>query len=522
LARSRVAAFTLLLVLLVSVAPAAAQLTDADVFVAEGILALEDKRYQDALEGFRRALATEPEHLEALYYSGVVHMALKDPEQALTYLERARAKAPRDVSIAFQLGVAYFALEEYDAASPLLEQVFTAEPGLDGIGYYTGFTRFQRGDHQGALRAFRAGRTTDADLAQLTRFYTGLALASLGLHSQAAAEVEQALRLQPASALSGPAERLRDTLISARDREKRFRGELRLGGFFDDNAAVRPDKHATDFLVSDLRQAKHETFGVLASLRLEYDWLRVGDWTSTVSYSFFTTHDNDLPSFNLRDHLLSAGVSRRDAVAGMPLSTGAQFSWDHLSLRDHEFLQRFTTVLYGALVESERHVTTAFLRSEVKEYAEKRPLPTQEFQDGENWMLGVHHVVRFEGGRHFVKGGYQIDFDDTRGRDFDYIGHKWLTGFQYTLPWQDIRLVYDFSMHFRDYRFRHAFLPLDDPDTRERNDHEMVNQVRFEWPVPWRKDLTAIADFQFTNVRSDIPVFTYHRRVVTLAIAWQF
>ena len=519
---ARPVATVLLLALLCAPPADAAQLTETDVFVGEAILAIADKRYDEAMASLQRALAGEPQHVEALYYTGVVHMARREPQQAVPFLERARAVSPRDLAIAFQLGVAYFAAEDYDRAAPLLEQAFAAEPTLDGLGYYTGFVRYQRGDHQGALRAFRAGRTSDPDLAQLTRFYTGLALASMGLHGQASAEVEQALRLQPASPLSGPAERLRDVLVSARARDRRFRGEARFGFFYDDNAVVRPQEHASDFLVNDLRRAKYESSGELFSLRLEYDWLRVADWTFNVSYSFFTTYNNDLPSLNLIDHVAAVGVSRRDVVASMPLLSGWQFSWDVLMLDSKEFLQRFGTLFYASLVESERHVTTAFFRNEVKEYTETRPHPAEEFQDAINWMFGLQHMARFNEGRHYVKAGYQVDFDDTRGRDFEYLGHKFLAGFQATLPWQEIRLIYDFAMHHRKYRFKHAFLPLDDPDTRARDDHDMVNQVRFEWPVPWGKNLTAILDFQATHVRSNFAEFTYHRRVGTLALVWAF
>src|SRR5262249_62397869 len=54
---------------------ARAQPSEADVFVAEGILALEDKKYDEALASFQRALQREPGHVEALYYSGVTLMA---------------------------------------------------------------------------------------------------------------------------------------------------------------------------------------------------------------------------------------------------------------------------------------------------------------------------------------------------------------------------------------------------------------------------------------------------------------
>jgi tetratricopeptide (TPR) repeat protein len=109
--------------------------------------------------------------------------------------------------VAFQLGLAYFAQQRYDQAEPLLEAVFRSQPELDGLGYYVGYLRHRRKDYRGALRALRAARSTDPEIQQLTRTYTGLALAALGLTAQAVAEVEQALRLAPAFPLTGPVER---------------------------------------------------------------------------------------------------------------------------------------------------------------------------------------------------------------------------------------------------------------------------------------------------------------------------
>src|SRR6266705_261286 len=123
------------------------------------------------------------------------------------------AEAQRtEADVAFQLGLAYFALEQYDRAEPLLDEALRAQPDMDGLGYYVGFLRYRKRDYRGALQAFRAGRTRDPELQQLTRLYTGLTLANLGLPGQAAAEVEQALRLAPGSPLTGPTERLRDAV----------------------------------------------------------------------------------------------------------------------------------------------------------------------------------------------------------------------------------------------------------------------------------------------------------------------
>jgi len=51
------------------------QRTEADVYVGQAIVDFDDKRYESALANLRRALEVEPDHVQALYYTGVVYMA---------------------------------------------------------------------------------------------------------------------------------------------------------------------------------------------------------------------------------------------------------------------------------------------------------------------------------------------------------------------------------------------------------------------------------------------------------------
>lgn len=67
-----------------------AQTTEADVFVAPAILDFDDKRYDDALANLRRALEIEPNHVEALYYAGVVQMARGRAEEAIPVSETVK------------------------------------------------------------------------------------------------------------------------------------------------------------------------------------------------------------------------------------------------------------------------------------------------------------------------------------------------------------------------------------------------------------------------------------------------
>jgi tetratricopeptide (TPR) repeat protein len=540
--RAPLALIVTLAIALYAIPPAArAQTTEADVFVAQAVVDFDEKQYDSALANLRRALELEPDHVEALYYMGVVNMALRRPAEAIPFLVSARQKAPNDPAINSQLGLAYVAQQQYDQAQPILESVFRSQPTLDGLGYYVGFMRYRKKDYRGALDAFRAGRTTDTDLQQLTRFYSGLALAALGLPAQAAAEVEQALRIAPSSALTAPAERLRDTIVAARSREHRLSADLRLGFFFDDNVAIVPSASTEDPGVQTLRGAKHESTGELLGVRVQYSWLKDllkrDDWDGTIGYSFFGTYNNDLPKFNIVDHMLSSEVTHRRAVGAMALQLGLQYAWDVMFLNaDSEradrdrvrgvFLSRHTVTPFAALVESDRHLTQVFGRYQSKFFDREPGTPARVVRDADNWMVGALHLIRFQSDAHFVKLGYQFDYEDAWGRDFQYRGHRLLAGGQYTLPWKAIRLKYDIDAHLRDYLHANLLTPLSAPNEKRRQDEEIVNTVRAEIPLGntcVRKDdcigWTLAAEYQRTDAHSNIPVFDYTRNVFSLILS---
>jgi tetratricopeptide (TPR) repeat protein len=463
----------------------------------------------------------EPEHREALYYTGVVHMARGRPEEAIPFLERALAKAPNNVPIIFQLGLAHFARQDYDRAQPLLERAFRADPGLDGLGYYVGFLRYRNKDYRGALNAFRGGRVSNPQLQQLTRLYTGLALAGSGLTSQATAELQEAVRLAPASAVTSSVERLRDTIVAARQAERRLAIELRLGFFYDDNVAVVPDAEPSVPATGILRHPKHESTGELFGARIDYVFFRAGAFDASAGYSFFGTYNNDLPSFNVTDHLGTLSSAYRRTLASMPLQLSSQYAFDILFLNEDEFVRRHSVTLSGALVESDRHLTQLYGRYQRKDFNELPPRPDRrDIRDANNYMGGFLHLLRFSQDRHFIKAGYQLDYEDAEGANFEYVGHRVLFGGQYTLPWKSIRLKYDFDVHIRDYSNTNTVAVLTGQSAKKRQDEEFTNIARIEVPLP--VGFTVAAEYQSSINQSNVAVFDYTRNVVSVTLTWNY
>lgn len=518
-------ALVLLAFVLATVAPAAAQPTDADVYVAEAILAVEEQQWDKALELLQRALARNPDHVEALYYTGIARMGKRQPAAAVPVLQRAHQLAPKESAIALQLGLTYIALEQFDRAAAVLEELFAREPELDSLGYYVGYLRYRKERYQDALAAFRLARTSDPTVAELTRQYTGLTLHRLGLPAQAESELSQVGQLRPASPVTAPTERLKGAAPTARESPRRFRAVVRAGVFYDDNAGAVPDEKASDPIVVALRKDSTRTTGEVFSLGLEYDWLRGRNWLGTAGFTFIGTHNNAVPKFDIQDYSGSLRVARSFTISDVVLQAGGSYVYDYLTLDNDEFVQRHAVSTYLSVAETARHLTSLLARVEVKEYNEVRPLPKAEFLDAVNYLVGAVHFVRFDSDRHFVKLGYQFDYDDTRGRNYAYHGHRLLAGAQYTLPWRDIRLVYDFDVHYRDYLYANTLLPLRRAGTRERSDLEYTQTARVDVPLPWfARDQAFYASVEYTSkiADSNLAVFSYHRNFVTVYFTWRY
>jgi tetratricopeptide (TPR) repeat protein len=501
------------------VAPAWAQRDEAEVFVANAIVAYGERRYQDAITALEEALRLDPDNVNALYYTGLVNVALERFEPAVEALERARRLQPRDPSVLFQLGALYFGLGRYDEAQPLLEEVFARNPRVDSLGYYVGFMRYRKKDYQGALRAFRAGSSDDPDVQQLTRFYGGLALGVLGLPAEASAELEEALKVRPASPLTGPAERLRGAIVATAGEQRRFRAQVRLGVLYDTNVSVIPEL-SNDPLVQALRGRDKSSPGELGAIRLDYSFFRQGGFEAIGTFSLFAVYYNRLSDFSIVNPLAGVTVAHRGVLGSVPYQASLQYAMDFFTLGDAPFVLRNTVVPSVALAWNSGNISVIQTRLQSEKFYGQGDIPGAENQNGINYMVGVTHLFRFLAGKVQLGLGYQFDYDDTEGSNFVYVGNRALASAQYMLPWYGITLSNLFDVWLRNYVNTNTVLPVAAPNTVQRFDVQYTNQLDITLPLPHNLALTL--DWQFIVQRSNLEVFRYTRNVVSLIMTWTY
>ena len=201
------------------------------------------------------------------------------------------------------------------------------------------------------------------------------------------------------------------------------------------------------------------------------------------------------------------------------------------------FWGRPNWALFASLVESESHVTTVQGGVQIKEFEETnlslfadpavRAAFAADTQSGTNWSAGVSHIVYFEEGQHFIRGGFQFDTDAAIGSNFDYKGYLIQAGGGYTLPWWDIRIGYDYDLYFRIYEnpntrlSRTGLLPDGASPMVKQKVTEHNHVVRIEKPFPY--NITASVEWQATFSRSNTDLlFDFDRQLVTGGVAWGF
>ncbi len=508
----------------------------AAVFVDRAVLAYGEKRYAEALKETEQALRLHPDSVEALYYQGLVYLALDRPGDALVALERARSLAPSDADVAFQLGALYFSQKQYDKAEPLLRQAHQLEPRRPNIGYYLGFIEYRKKNYREALALLRANQPSDDNFAQLASFYAGLSYAALGFPGEARAQIDQSMRLQPASPLVAPAQRFGEILQRTEKEEALFRGDIRFGIYYDTNVPVVPGP-STDVTVQAIRQdsRRRKSEGELINVNLAYTWLKNPDWQGDVFYRLLQTYNNHLTQFNTQSHTPTVNIANRgtmpSAFGELAYDAGAQVAYDYIALGNAPFVHRGIVTPYFTVAEDSSNLTTLQARFQLKDFADDRKVVGKEVRDARNYMIGPSHVVLFEEGRHSIRLGYQYDLETAEGRNWSYRGNRLLAGAQLTLPkdwgdFGDIRLRYDLDIHWRQHKYHHSLLPATAPGTVKRRDWQPTHLVSVSKDFMCERSggcaLGAAIEYLYDKTNSNLAPFDYTRHVVTTSLVWRF
>ncbi len=145
---------------------ASAQNPEIGKLIEEGVAAVEQGRRGDAEAAFRKALALEPDNVDALRRLGVVVYMGGDFEDARGLLELAISQAPDEADAYNNLAAILIDQDEVTEAETLLRRALELAPEDADINFNLGLILLRRGNHAEARPCFEAVtkvRPDDAD-----------------------------------------------------------------------------------------------------------------------------------------------------------------------------------------------------------------------------------------------------------------------------------------------------------------------------------------------------------------------
>jgi tetratricopeptide (TPR) repeat protein len=517
-----------------AVQPAKAQQADAEILAAQAALAYNERRYEEGITLLKKALAFDAQNQRALYYLGLIRLAQEQPDQAVAPLTTLHRLRPDDLDVTYHLGVAYFSGGQYQQAEPLLEEVFRRQPSRENLGYYVGFIRYRKQDREAAAAAFAANQSQDQTIRQLSLFYRGLVLGTLGLSEQAQTELESAQQIQPMSPITGASVRIQEALATAKTTtdSRRLQAQVGLGGYYDDNVAVNPNS-SRNRIAEALRARPTSSPGFLATIRADYAWYRRGPFEATATYSLYQTVNTDsgVSAFNIQDHLGGLSGTYRGVAGKIPYELGAQYSYDYMFLDMNGFLSRHSLTVPAAVVApnfsvpglgSVGNLTTFLYRYQIKTFF-REPSDTDvrfaaDSRDAFNNMIGLLHVFRFAQDRYLFRLGYQYDNEAAAGSAFTYTGNRMQIGGDVSLPWQKLSLRVQYDIHWRAYSHPQVLFANEAGVLSQRYDMEHDIFVQLSKPLP--RNLAAALQYQGIRNNSNVPVYDYSKNVFILLLTW--
>ena len=370
----------------------------------------------------------------------------------------------------------------------------------------------------------------------------------LGLPREALTELEQVQRTQTISPLTQASIRIQDALMSGQmfESQKRFRFQISLGGFYDDNVKINPDPVGTipilhppinpNIPINNLRNRDTTAPGFLASARADYSFLRKGPFEATATYSFFQTlHGEGMDEFNIQDHLLGISGFYRGGSARPAVPVGCAvylrlfipgYEWVFSAPYSYRQCHGDRSNLFPAGDWSGGNLTTTLYRYQVKSFFQDPGSNDLRFAGDQrseyNNMVGVIHAFRLASDQLLLRIGYQYDNESTDGAAFSYTGNRLLSGRHLQIPWGDLSLRYDYAIHWRDYKNNQTTVFFTDRDGRlsERDDTQYTHLAQLTKPLPNNFALTA--QYQRIRNKSDLPIYDYTKNVWSLIMTWTY
>jgi tetratricopeptide (TPR) repeat protein len=470
-----------------------------------GIWDYKHENYEEALELLKAAREDDANSSLAAYYLGITYKKLQDYKNARPHLEAAVTMTPKIKGALIELIDLLYRLDELDEAK---KWVMVAEG--EGIrpaqtAFLKGLTLLKEGrDIDDAIASLKNARELDDSLSQVVKYQIGIAHLKSKKLKEAKRIFNEIEKADPTTDLA---------LFSrgyVRVIDKRFEDarplRLTFGTFYqyDDNVTLRP---LGEVLATDITDDRDNRIVYAGSAELN---LRYLDYLGAkLGYAFYYGDQLSLDSFDVFSQIFAAqpGIYFEDVAITFPITLSC------LRVDDRDYLNVFNIGnLTSAMINPEHMLQWGF---GYKKKDFKWPVVTfDESRDGDEYLGHLAHYYFYtKDKKGFVVVKHEINFDDTKGSNWEYFGNQ--TTVTSVIPLDDkLKLTVAGKFFLQDFRNENSIF------NDERLD--MVFQVSGLLTYEILKGAEIQIQYTRVNNASNIAIYDYERNVYSAGVQFKF
>ncbi len=481
-----------------------------------GVVAFGEERFDDARVQFEKVLELDAEDTAALRYLGLIAQEQGDAAAAIGFYDRALALDPEDSEIQLDRGIALLDAGRRAEARQALEKVTQLDPEEARGHFFLGVALYRSQVYAEASASFERAAALDPDLADESRYYTGISQVLAGNPEAAVAALSE---VEDEGPLTPMAESLRGRLAPPRvEEERRWRASLTAGMEWDDNPLISGATAAgvpIDAADSDFR-------GVIRP-SAAFQPYRNENLASSVGYDGYLSLHIDEKQVDLQIHNPWGAISYDIGDFRLGLRQDYSYTMRDLTEPFRHLTRTTPSVGYRAADWSYTQLVYQF---DWKDF--RNPLFDPSLnRDGWRHSLGVSQYFFLPEPYTYVRMGVFGDFNRTEGTEYEYDGIEALFGAGYDFPW-GISLSWLYRFIFRDYQSKSAFSDgfdivggeIVNGFSQRRKDFRHI--LTFELAKTFDEHWTISTGGSFTWNNTRVNFYDYSRHIIGVYATYSF
>lgn len=475
----------------------------------EAVKAIKAQDWPTAIKMLQQLLEKEPTNEEAILALASVYIRQKQPSAAVAHLTDYVNRQPGNKKLRLALGQALLEAKRICAAVSAFSTLYNMDPNYPDVRHYLGLAYLQAGMPLTAYRIL-GGPTSSEDMASAQRLVTGAALAALGQGCPASQNYRYVMSTSQNKEIVEQAQDLQEKLDQSICCPTRWSGFLRIGQRYDDNPGVLP----TTNQFGDAIFASAPSSGNSYTAALAYDLYRGYQGNVTAGGQFFATDNYSASPFNLGDGQLFIAGTKREMWNCTPITKGARFDYDYLTVGADSYLQRFAGTAFLTAADTDYSAWTFLGRYSNLDFLGLGAADGTIFDtDSQDYAVGVYRQRQVACRKVTLVGGYQFDYNDSQG-DYDFNNNLFIGSATWQSPIWDLIFTGQYQFYMRDY------LDLDPLTGLSRYDLEHVFQVAISKQLSknWYATFTWLRD----RNDSTVPTSNYVRNLYEFTLQYNF